>query len=42
VVDFIEEVKAMQRVRNADVASFADAAQWVFNEHAELMRKLGQ
>lgn len=42
VVDFIEEVKAMQRVKYADQASFADAAQWVFTEHAELMRKLGQ
>jgi hypothetical protein len=42
VVDFIEEVKAMQRIRHADRASFADAAQWVFDEHAELMRKLGQ
>jgi hypothetical protein len=42
VVDFIEEVKALQRVRYADRKSFAEAAQWVFTEHAELMRKLGE
>ena len=42
VVDFIEEVKAMQRGKSADQASFAQAAQWVFAEHAELMRKLSQ
>ena len=42
VVDFIEEVKALQRVKYADQVSFADAAQWVFAEHAELMRKLSQ
>ena len=42
VIDFIEEVKAAQRVRFADEASFASAAAWVFQEHAELMRKLSQ
>jgi hypothetical protein len=42
VIDFIEEVKAAQRVKYADDKSFADAAEWVFKEHAELMRKLGQ
>jgi hypothetical protein len=35
-------VKALQRVKYADQVSFADAAQWVFAEHAELMRKLSQ
>ena len=42
VVDFIEEVKAMQRVRYADQMGFAEAAKWVFTEHAELMRKLSR
>lgn len=42
VIDFVEEVKAAQRVRFADEASFASAAAWVFQEHAELMRKLSQ
>jgi hypothetical protein len=42
VIDFIEEVKASQRVKCADDKSFADAAQWTFKEHAELMRKLSQ
>ena len=42
VVDFIEEVKALQRLKYADNVSFADAAKWVFNEQAELMRKLSE
>jgi hypothetical protein len=42
VVEFIEEVKALQRVKYADQVSFAEAAKWVFNEHEELMRKLSQ
>ena len=42
MVDFIEEVKAMQRVKYADQMSFAEAAKWVFTEHAELMRKLSR
>lgn len=42
VIDFIEEVKALQRVKYADDKSFAEASQWAFNEHAELMRKLSQ
>ena len=42
VIDFIEEVKSAQRVRYADDKSFAAAAEWVFKEHAELMRKLSQ
>lgn len=42
VIDFIEEVKAAQRERYADDQSFAAAAEWVFKEHAELMRKLSQ
>jgi len=42
VIDFIEEVKAAHRVKYADDKSFAAAADWVFKEHAELMRKLSQ
>jgi hypothetical protein len=42
VVDFIEEVKALQRGKYADPVGFAEAAQWVFTEHAKLMRKLSQ
>jgi hypothetical protein len=42
VIGFLEEVKAAQRVRPADEESFATAAEWVFTEHAELMRKLSQ
>lgn len=40
VIDFIEEVKAQQRLRYADNPSFDAAASWVFDEHVELMRKL--
>jgi len=29
-------------LKYADNVSFADAAKWVFNEHAELMRKLSE
>ncbi len=42
VIDFIDEVKAMQRRKPASQASFTEAAQWVFQEHAELMQKLSQ
>jgi len=42
VIDFIDEVKAAQRVKHADNKSFAAAADWVFKEHAELMRKLSK
>jgi hypothetical protein len=42
VIGFIEEVKATQRVKYADDPSFAAAAEWVFKEHSELMRKLSQ
>jgi hypothetical protein len=42
VIDFIEEVKSSQRVKDADDRSFAAAAGWAFTEHAELMRKLSQ
>jgi hypothetical protein len=42
VIGFIEEVKATLRVSSADAASFAAAADWVFKEHSELMRKLSQ
>lgn len=40
VIDFLEEVKAVQRVKCADDKNFAAAADWVFKEHAALMRKL--
>jgi hypothetical protein len=42
VIDFIEEEKAQQRVRCADKNAFDGAAAWVFDEHAELMRKLSK
>jgi hypothetical protein len=42
VIDFIEEVKSMQRGKKATGKSFTDAAKWVFAEHSELMRKLSQ
>lgn len=42
VIDFIDEVKAVQRSRPANQVSFAEAAQWVFDEHTELMQKLSQ
>ena len=42
VIDFIDEVKAVQRRKPASQASFDEAAEWVFNEHAELMHKLSQ
>jgi hypothetical protein len=41
VIDFIEEVKAAQ-AKFADNTSFAAATEWVFKEHADLMRKLSQ
>lgn len=42
VIDFVEEVRALQHVRYADKKSFAAAAAWTQHEHAELMRKLSQ
>jgi hypothetical protein len=42
VIDFIEGVKAVQKQREAFECSFNEAAEWVFTEHAELMRKLSQ
>ena len=42
VIDFVAEVKAAQSVKFADQQSFDAAAKWVFEEHAELMRKLSQ
>lgn len=42
VIDFIEEVKASQQGQHGKSVSFEEAANWVFNEHQELMRKLSQ
>ena len=42
VIDFVEEVRALQHVRYADRQSFDEAAAWTLSEHAELMRKLSQ
>jgi hypothetical protein len=42
VVEFIEEVKASQQGKHRSKASFEEAANWVFAEHQELMRKLSQ
>ncbi|MGH8019850.1 MAG: hypothetical protein ACREIA_16545 [Opitutaceae bacterium] len=42
VADFIEKVKAQQRVKHMDKKTFDEAAAWVFEEHAELMRKLSK
>jgi hypothetical protein len=38
----VPHINTTGRVKYADQKSFADAAQWVFTEHAELMRKLGE
>ena len=42
VIDFIDEVKASQRLSENDDKNFNDAAKWAFTEHRELMRKLSQ
>ena len=43
VVDFVHDMEAKESpVRAADDQAFTEAAKWVFNEHAELMRKLSQ
>jgi hypothetical protein len=44
VVCFIHEMESAPApgVRYADKQAFAEAAQWTFNEHAELMRKLSE
>ena len=44
VVGFIHELESAQatQARTADDQTFAAAAKWTFNEHAELMRKLSQ
>lgn len=42
VIDFLDAVKAAQRTKAPTQVSFAEAAQWVFAEHAELMQKLSQ
>lgn len=43
VIDFLEKLDVSRTpVAGADEKSFAAAAQWAFNEHAELMRKLSR
>ena len=42
VIEFIEEVKASQQGKYGSKVSFEEAANWVFTEHRELMRKLSQ
>ena len=44
VVGFIHALEAAQPLgaSHADEKTFAEAAEWTFREHAELMRKLSQ
>ena len=43
VLDFVHDLEAKQSpVRHANDQAFTDAAKWVFDEHADLMRKLSQ
>jgi len=43
VVDFVHELEAGRApVRQADDRAFTEVAKWVFDEHADLMRKLSQ
>lgn len=42
VVDFIDGGGALQRRNSAEKVSYAEAANWVFDEHAQLMQKLSQ
>jgi hypothetical protein len=43
VLDFVHELEAGRApVRQADDQTFTEAARWVFDEHADLMRKLSQ
>ena len=42
VIDFLEEVKAVQAVRTMKPEPFAESAKRVFDRHAELMQKLSR
>lgn len=42
VIEFLEAMKTGQQKGLSDDKSFAATADWVFKEHAELMRKLSQ
>jgi len=42
VLAFVLEEEKRAPGRTADDGAFAESAKWVFNEHADLMRKLSQ
>jgi len=42
VIDFLEEVKAVQAVRTMKPETFEQSAKRVFDRHAELMQKLSR
>ena len=42
VIDFLEEVKAVQQVRTMDAETFKKSTEHVFDRHAELMQKLSR
>ena len=42
VIDFLEEVKAVQAIRTMKPETFAQSAERVFDRHAELMQKLSR
>ena len=42
VIDFLEEVKAVQAVQTMNPSTFDKSAKRVFDRHAELMQKLSE
>ena len=42
VIDFLEQVKAVQTVRTMKPETFEQSAKRVFDRHAELMQKLSR
>ena len=43
VLDFVQTLEAGRApIKQADDRAFDEAARWVFDEHADLMRKLSQ
>ncbi len=42
VIDFLEEVKAVGRVRTMKPEMFEESSQRVFDRHSELMQKLSR